>query len=122
MKKCGEIDIKLGQNIVKHRVACGFSRKDLAENIGITHQQLQKYEKGINRISVARLFDVAKALKVSVEELINVERSVTDIAVAKSNRSMIDIVKYINKIEDETKLDAIRNLVKSISMAEVRVG
>ena len=45
----------------------GLSQEDLASAIGLTFQQVQKYERGTNRISVSRLVDICKALKVQVD-------------------------------------------------------
>ncbi len=114
MKQTTEIDFILGQNIVNHRVACGMSRKELAGAIGVTHQQLQKYEKGINRITVSRLYDISNTLKLPISQLIEIsESSFTN---TTDNRAIADIMKYINKITDKTKLDAIKNLIRSISV------
>lgn len=116
MKKTRQIDIELGKSIISQRLACGFSRKDLAEAIGLTHQQLQKYEKGINRISVARLYDIAAVLKVPVTEFLKSEDNEYDSISALESRSAVDIIRHINKITDETKLLAIKNLIKSMAV------
>lgn len=120
MKKTGEIDIKLGQAIVRYRMVAGLNRKELAQKIGVTHQQLQKYERGLNRICVARLFDIAKTLNIPVTKLLSEVESVSVNTTDKDNRSLSDIMRHINNIEDSTKLDAIKNLVKSISVDEIR--
>jgi transcriptional regulator with XRE-family HTH domain len=116
VKKTGEIDIKLGANIVKHRLVAGLSRKDLAEQVGITHQQMQKYENGINRISVARLYEIAKVLKISVHSLLCTENVSADIEL--DTKTKTEIYKYLNRVKDEAKLEAIKNLVKSIAASE----
>ncbi len=57
-----QIDKIIGGRVYSLRVAQGLARKQLAKVIGVTHQQLQKYEKGTNRISAGRLVLVAKSL------------------------------------------------------------
>ncbi|MFV9897684.1 helix-turn-helix domain-containing protein, partial [Rickettsia conorii] len=57
-----KIDSFIGKKIYSLRLAKGLSRQQLAEVIDVTHQQLQKYEKAINRISVGRLVLIAEAL------------------------------------------------------------
>ena len=57
-----EIDKFIGNKIVSLRLARGFSRKQLSEAVGITGQQLSKYEKGKNRVSIGRLILLSKAL------------------------------------------------------------
>jgi len=49
------------------RIALGVSQQALAERLGLTFQQVQKYERGRNRISASRLFDIARVLGVSIE-------------------------------------------------------
>ena len=57
-----EIDKFIGNKIVSLRLARGLSRKQLSEAVGITGQQLSKYEKGKNRVSIGRLILLSKAL------------------------------------------------------------
>ena len=47
----------------------GISQADLAETLGVSFQQIQKYEKGVNRVSAARLFAICKALNVSLSSM-----------------------------------------------------
>lgn len=60
------IDIKIGEKIKNTRKAWGLSQIDLAEKVGISFQQIQKYEKGNTRISVMRLYQIAEALGVDI--------------------------------------------------------
>jgi transcriptional regulator with XRE-family HTH domain len=119
-KKTGLFDIKLGNNIVKQRISLGISRKELAGKIGVTHQQLQKYERGLNRISVSRLMEIAKALNLNPENLLNEQADLLDKKNNINKNIVFEINKYINKIEDEAKLSAIKNLVKSICLSEAK--
>jgi len=59
------IDKKVGQRVRSRRLEIGMSQERLAETLGVTFQQVQKYEKGVNRIAVSRLFDIANALEMS---------------------------------------------------------
>ena len=59
-----EIDKKMGQKLLELRLAKGLSRQQLSEVIGVTHQQLHKYERGANRISVSMLIRLSESLKV----------------------------------------------------------
>jgi len=60
------IDIHVGKRLRLRRSVTGVSQEKLAEMLGITFQQVQKYEKGVNRIGSSRLFDIAKSLGVPV--------------------------------------------------------
>ncbi len=59
------IDKKVGQRVRSRRLEIGMSQEKLAEILGVTFQQVQKYEKGVNRIAVSRLFDIANALEMN---------------------------------------------------------
>ena len=58
------IDIYVGGRLKARRLMLGLSQEELGNAIGLTFQQVQKYERGTNRISVSRLVDICKALRV----------------------------------------------------------
>jgi transcriptional regulator with XRE-family HTH domain len=60
------VDRKVGQRVRSRRLEIGMSQERLAELLGVTFQQVQKYEKGVNRIAVSRLWDIATALELPV--------------------------------------------------------
>src|SRR6185503_8028410 len=64
-------DAVVGQNIRVHRLARRMSQSALADAIGITFQQVQKYEKGVNRVGSGRLVKIAAALDVPVMTLLD---------------------------------------------------
>jgi transcriptional regulator with XRE-family HTH domain len=59
-------DLLVGTNIRIHRQAAGISQIDLGKHLGVTFQQVQKYEKGTNRVGAGRLLTLATVLKVPV--------------------------------------------------------
>ena len=60
------IDIHVGSRIRLRRTLMGMSQERLGEAIGLTFQQVQKYERGVNRVSASRLFEVAQVLDVPI--------------------------------------------------------
>lgn len=64
--KPNPIDIHVGRRLHIRRTQLGLSQERLAKAIGLTFQQIQKYETGVNRVSSSRLFDLARALEVDV--------------------------------------------------------
>ncbi len=60
------LDRRIGQRVRARRLEIGMSQERLAELLGITFQQVQKYEKGVNRIAASRLFDISSALDLPV--------------------------------------------------------
>lgn len=68
-KDAGPIDLYIAERIHEARLAAGMSQPDLGMAVGITFQQIQKYEKGRNRITAARLYEICKVLKIDIGEL-----------------------------------------------------
>ena len=60
------IDVHVGQRIRLRRTLLGFSQEKLGECLALTFQQIQKYERGSNRVGASRLWDLARALDVEV--------------------------------------------------------
>ncbi len=61
------IDIHVGKRLRARRIFLGMSQDDLAKKVGITFQQLQKYERGTNRVSASRLYLLSRVLDVPVD-------------------------------------------------------
>jgi transcriptional regulator with XRE-family HTH domain len=60
------IDVHVGQRVRQRRTLLGMSQEKLAEAIGLTFQQVQKYGRGANRVGSSRLFDLARVLDVPI--------------------------------------------------------
>src|SRR5882757_2050353 len=65
-KQPNPIDIHVGSRVRLRRMMLGMSQEKLGESLGITFQQIQKYEKGTNRIGASRLQHIARVLSVPV--------------------------------------------------------
>lgn len=65
-KQADAVDYHVGKRVQARRRETGISQTELADCLGVTFQQIQKYEKGRNRISAGRLFHIAEKLKVPV--------------------------------------------------------
>jgi len=61
------VDVHVGARIRQRRWLIGMSQQALAEHLGVTFQQVQKYEIGANRVSASRLWEIARLLEVPVE-------------------------------------------------------
>src|SRR5438477_12804607 len=59
-------DAEVGRRVRSRRLECRLSQTDLASRIGVTFQQVQKYEKGVNRIGAGRLQRISEALEVPI--------------------------------------------------------
>ena len=60
------VDIQVGHSIRAHRLAAGLSQSELAAKLGVTFQQVQKYEKGVNRVGAGRLTRIARVFNMPV--------------------------------------------------------
>lgn len=66
-RRANTIDIHVGSRVRLRRMVLGMSQERLGEQLGLTFQQVQKYEKGVNRIGAGRLFDLANVLNVPIQ-------------------------------------------------------
>jgi DNA-binding XRE family transcriptional regulator len=66
-KRPKEVDAHVGLKIRERRKELGFSQTALAEKVGVSFQQVQKYEKGVNRVGASRLAALAKVLEVPID-------------------------------------------------------
>ena len=66
-KQANPIDAQVGNRVRIRRMLIGMSQERLGDLLGLTFQQVQKYEKGVNRIGAGRLFEVAKILGVPID-------------------------------------------------------
>ena len=61
-RSVGKVDIEMGRRIRLRRVEIGLSQSELGEKLGVSFQQVQKYEKGVNRVGASQLQLIAEAL------------------------------------------------------------
>ena len=66
-KQANPVDIQVGNRVRIRRMLIGMSQERLGELLSLTFQQVQKYEKGVNRIGAGRLFDVSRILGVPID-------------------------------------------------------
>jgi transcriptional regulator with XRE-family HTH domain len=104
------IDVHVGGRIRLRRTLLGISQTTLAEAMGLTFQQVQKYEKGTNRVSSSRLVDVANALDVEVPYFFE-EMSAT---VQGQTPAMLMDVKNLPRPSDEKNPMAKRETLELV--------
>src|ERR1700739_3122403 len=66
-KQAHPVDTQVGNRVRIRRMLIGMSQEKLGDLLGLTFQQVQKYEKGINRIGAGRLFEISRILEVPVD-------------------------------------------------------
>jgi transcriptional regulator with XRE-family HTH domain len=109
------IDKSIGHKIYSLRLAKGLSRQQLSKVIGVTHQQLQKYEKGSNRVSASKLALIAKALDRRIPYFYEGFESAENIPPeTESQRLCIEVARNFKRIANRGHQEAINILVKSL--------
>lgn len=127
------VDIHVGRRLRSQRMLKGLSQEKLAESLGITFQQVQKYENGTNRLSASRLFLVSRALDVNfsyfveglsaeveapqVLQAAEPKPEMGDAASLLNSRDSIDLMRAYQKIQDPAArkqlVEIARNLAKA---------
>lgn len=85
------VDLHVGAKVKTRRLMMGLSQEELATAIGVTFQQVQKYERGTNRISVSRLVEISRALKVPMEYFLESTAAVGGTAKKTQQRGVSDV-------------------------------
>jgi len=111
------VDIRVGQLIRAQRVALGMSQTALAEKLGLTFQQVQKYEKSANRVSASRLVQIAEALGVDPHFFLpgDAKRDEPEAVSLMKNIGTARLVRAFNKIEDAKVRQSIVALTETLS-------
>ena len=122
------IDIHVGKKLRSKRIMLGLSQGDVGDSVGITFQQIQKYERGLNRIGASRLYDFSRFLGVDISYFYygfdkdeDSSNSFSDIESLfeheSNNKEIMAMVKTYQKIEDKNIRKKILSLVKAISLS-----
>lgn len=118
-----KVDKIIGDKIYSLRLAKGLSRIQLAEAIEVTHQQLQKYEKGLNRMSIGRLILAAKALDKNIgyflgniDEEEDIEKTIT-----KHQRMCIEVSRNFMKITNPRYQEVVNFLVRALAEKDQKI-
>lgn len=130
------LDLLIGQKLRGRRLMLGVTQEDLAATIGVTFQQIQKYERGTSRISASRLQAVAQALKVPVTFFYNPEDDILafgpivglseggqDMLEGRANEDELDaraketgaLIRAYYRIEDPGKRKKVLALIRAMS-------
>ena len=137
IKDLDPIDVHVGSKVKARRLLMGLSQDSLAKLIGLTFQQVQKYERGKNRISVSRLIDIAKALKVPVSYFFTDDKLITggyevagfadnkqdsfDIGIEHlSKKDVIELIRAYNNISDNGLKKQLLEMAKTMAKTNIQ--
>jgi len=119
------MDIALGAAVRIRRRTMGISQEALAEQCGVSFQQIQKYENGANRISFSRLVQIARALKCRVVDLMDVldgpDRETTgdlDLLTRMRTPGAIELLAAYEQMAPEAR-SALVSLLRTVTLPAV---
>jgi transcriptional regulator with XRE-family HTH domain len=126
-KQANPIDIQVGNRVRIRRMLIGMSQERLGDLLGLTFQQVQKYEKGVNRIGAGRLFEVSRILNVPLDFFYegvaaqlagNEQESAPPVMEFVSSGEGLQLSLAFMKIKDTKVRKRVLDLVKSLSEEE----
>jgi transcriptional regulator with XRE-family HTH domain len=116
------LDIALGARIRVRRKSLGLSQDDLAVQVGLTFQQIQKYERGANRVSFSRLVEIARTLKCRAQDLIgdlDVEGEVSDQVAAEAvqlkETGALELIRAYSSIRSPGRRRVVVSLAQTLA-------
>ncbi len=124
------VDIHVGKRLRLRRTLLGMSQESIGKEIGVTFQQIQKYERGMNRIGASRLFDFSRVMNVPIAYFFEgygdeSKQSAANGGMAEqaqpfeyealSDRETLELVRAFKRVGDPDVRKRIFELVKSLS-------
>ena len=113
-----DVDRLVGDRIRRRRILMGLTQDQLGESLGISYQQIQKYETGANRVSAGRLYLIATRLEVSPGwffDPVKSDASSDDFEELGSSRLLMEFVRSFARINDERLKTVLVSLVRAMA-------
>jgi transcriptional regulator with XRE-family HTH domain len=123
-KRTMATDQYVGSMVRMKRTERGLSQTALAGTLGVTFQQVQKYEKGVNRISMGRLEKIAQTLQCAITEFMpdgggtrdpNLAPDESFVFTALQSRNVFKLVRAFQSIEDDALANSIVAMVEAVA-------
>jgi transcriptional regulator with XRE-family HTH domain len=115
-KSTSHVDKIIGSRIRARRLMAGMTQERLAEALNITFQQVQKYEKGANRVTVSRMIEIAKALDVEVTSFLDGAAIPGGKAEALlSDKETVQLVCAFNAIKSARARQAVLDIARALA-------
>ena len=119
------VDRGIGARVKQRRQSLGMSQTELGEKIGVTFQQIQKYEQGANRIGAGRLASIASALDVPIAVFFDQPEAGTEssgeedtVALALQDPMTVDLVKAFAAVPDPALRRRVVDFVRALNSGE----
>jgi transcriptional regulator with XRE-family HTH domain len=110
-----DIDHHVGARVRERRIMLGFTQQQLADLIGVTYQQAHKYERGINRISAGRLFEIAHVLSVPINYFFEGVDGEASRPISPRERMCLELARNFAQIPNERHQEALSQLARVLA-------
>jgi transcriptional regulator with XRE-family HTH domain len=115
-QRANAADRHVGARIRERRVMMGLSQQQLARMIGVTYQQAHKYERGLNRISAGRLFEIAQVLGVPVSWFFEgLAASAEHHEMSTRQRMCLELARNFALIDNEKHQEALSQMARALA-------
>lgn len=111
-----ETDRHVGARIRERRIMLGLSQQQMADMIGVTYQQAHKYERGINRISAGRLYEISQVLRVPVAYFFeDLQDNNNHGPLDERQRMCLELARNFAQIPNQRHQDALSQLARALA-------
>jgi transcriptional regulator with XRE-family HTH domain len=114
-RSTASIDDHVGGRIRERRIMLGLTQQQLAQMIGVTYQQAHKYERGINRVSAGRLFEIARVLNAPVAYFYDGLSEEAPRPAPPHQRMLLEIARNFAEIHNEKHQEAVSQLARALA-------
>jgi transcriptional regulator with XRE-family HTH domain len=111
-----DIDRHVGVRIRERRIMLGLTQQQLADLIGVTYQQAHKYERGINRVSAGRLYEIARVLSVPVSHFFDGLEGHPAEARSPRERMCLELARNFSQISNLKHQEALSQLARALAV------
>jgi transcriptional regulator with XRE-family HTH domain len=116
------VDVHVGARLRLFRIERGMSQTEMAQGVGLTFQQVQKYEKGTNRVSASKLFEFARLLKVPVHAffagLEGEDPQPAPDMIRHASRLDYEIVGLLSRLDNSRIKQKLRAVLEALTAAD----
>ena len=119
--RAAAMDQHVGARIRERRTMLGISQQQLAQTIDVTYQQAHKYERGLNRISAGRLYEIATALGVTVNWFFEGQVTAPIAAELTRQRMCLELARNFAAIDNTRHQEALSQLARALAPQADRV-
>lgn len=119
VNRANATDKHVGTRIRERRIMLGLSQQQMANMIGVTYQQAHKYERGINRISAGRLYEISQVLGIPVSFFFEGLEEERVPELNERQRMCLELARNFAAISNEKHQDALSQMARALASAAI---